>query len=179
MKAKLEKRIKDFLKLIHEHGDSYRGDPDMSEKRIDIYRRWLREICSNMKELAKRLNEKELSFLLDAVEGVSSMKYFVFGTEYGSGYGIRPVLEITRNILERGEILGNEEMRVTYVSALGEIYKKTRQHIDPKYYYDGEDDKKVNNGYVLELNQKINENPSEVLCVVTDFMQKSFVGVEE
>lgn len=179
MEAKLEQRLEDFLIEMREYHSRYSSDPDMSEKRIDIYTTWLMEIDSNMEELTRRLNERELSCLLNAVEGVSSMKYFVFGTEYGTGYGIRPVLEITRNMLEKGEVLGSEEKRVVYVSALGEIYKKTRQQVDPKYYYDGEDDKKVNNWYVLELNRKINENPPEVLRIISDFMQESFAGVKE
>jgi len=174
MEVKLGQRLEGFLKIMDEHDNSYRGDPDMSKKRIDIYVRWLREIDFNTKELARRLNEKELFCLLDAVEGVSSMKYFVFGTPYGSGYGIRPVLEVTRNVLERGEVLGSEEKRVAYISALGKVYKRTQEQADPKYHYDCEEDKKVN-GYVHELNQKLDEKgASEVLKVIEDFMIKNF-----
>lgn len=172
MEAKLEKRLEDFLKSMDEYDDSYRSDSDMSDRRVDIYVRWISEINSNLKELAKKINEKELSCLLDSVEGVSSMKYFVFGTDYGSGYGIRPVLEITRNVLEKREVLGSEENRLAYVSALGEVYKKTREQGDPKYHYYNED-KKVN-GYVRELNQKLDENPSKALEVIEEFIKENF-----
>jgi len=179
MDTKLEQKLKDFLKSINEHGDSYRGDPDMDYDRIGLYCGWLGEINSSMRELAERLNKKELSCLLDAVEGVSSIKYFVFGTPYGSGYGIRPVLEITRNVFERGDRLGSEENRVAYVSALGEIYKKTREQADPKYYYNGEEDKKIN-GYVRELNQNLDEKrSSEVLRIIEEFMRKNFSKEEK
>ncbi len=174
VKENLEQKLEDFLKSMDMYDNSYRGDPDMDYDRIGLYCRWLREIDSNIKELARRLNGKELSYLLDAVEGVSSMEYFVFGTPYGSGYGIRPVLEITRNVLERAEILLTEENRVAYISALGKVYKRTREQADPKYHYNGEEDKKVN-GYVNELNQKLDERRnSGVLIVIGEFMRKNF-----
>lgn len=174
METKLEQKFEGFLESMSEYDDSYRGDPDMNEERIDIYVRWLNEINSNMKELAGRLNETELSCLLDVVEKVSSTKYFVFGTPYGSGYGIRPVLEITRNTLERSEFLGNEKNKVAYISALGKVYKRTQEQTDPKYCYDNEEDKRVN-GYVRELNQKLDEKgASEVLMIIEEFMRKNF-----
>ncbi len=175
---KLEQRLEGFLKMMDEYDDSYRGDLDMNEKRIDIYTGWLSEIDNNLKELSRRLNEKELSCLLDAVERNHSQKYFAFGTPYGTGYGIRPVLEITRNVLERSDRLGSEEMRVAYVSALGEVYIKTGEATDPKYHYDGEEDKKFN-GYVKELNQKLDEKPDDVIGVISEFMGKYFKGAEE
>jgi hypothetical protein len=175
---KLEQRLEDFSRIMGDYGFHYEGDPDMSEKRIDIYTRWLSEIDTNLKQLSGRLNERELSSLLEAVEGVSSMKYFVFGTDYGTGYGIRPVLEITRNVLERFDRLKCEESRVAYVSALGEVYKKTREQADPKYHYDGKEDKKFN-GYVLELNKMIDEKPNDIIGVISEFMQKYSWRVED
>ncbi len=178
MGAKLGQRLEDFLRIMDGYDNSYRGDPDMSERRIEVYVSWLREIDSNAKGLARRLNEKELSCLLDAVEGVSAMKYFVFGTSYGTGYGIRPALEITRNVLERAEVLGSEEMRVVYISALEKIYRNTQVQADPKYHYVHDD--KMINGYVEELNQILDEkDSSQSLVIIDDFIRKYFSEVED
>lgn len=161
----LQERLKTFLEGVDKAHSDYRGDPDMDQRRADIFCVWLSEIESSMKTLVEKLSEKELSALLDVVENLYEGKYFL-GTPYGSGSGTRPVVETLRSFAEQHEFLCGEEARIAYLSALRTIHNTFAPQVDPSWHYQGESEKQLN-PEIQSLNQRIRTvNPDERLKII-------------
>ncbi len=146
-------RLEVFLRGVDKDYNDYRGDPEMHDDRINMYCSWLHEIQTSMKELSEKMGEEEFLVLLEVAESLYPEKYFAFGTHYGTGHGIRPVLEIVRCLKQNQDILEREEMRIAYLRKLQKIYSDTMVPVDPKWHY-REDDNKMNEE-IANLNQRL------------------------
>jgi hypothetical protein len=127
--------IQGFLARLSRDAEDYLADEAMSEDVAELYAGWLNEARENLEELEKDLTAPEGQELGEILDHVYFRQYFVFGTEYGTGRGARPVLEIVRDYKKYRESLAGRENRLAYLQALETIYALSGCFQDPLQEY--------------------------------------------
>jgi len=163
--------IENLMERMSRDGRDYRGDSEMHDKRIDLFCSWIHEIGTLLKGLSESLGKREYEALLEVAKSLYEMKYFQFGTPYGTGYGIRPVLEVVRCLRQNQDVLETQELRIEYLQRLQRTYSNTLMQVDPKWHYDlpveGEDNKLHNE--VEELNTRLRQaSLDEILAILQE-----------
>jgi len=118
----VQKKLERFISHIEREKENYGSDREMGSSTIERHVNLLNSLEKELKETSKKLNQKELSSLLDAANAIYPLNFFT-GTGYGTCYGVRQVLQIVKNVNSQYENLGSEEVRIAYTNALTEFYK--------------------------------------------------------
>ncbi|MBI2449225.1 hypothetical protein HYV49_02925 [Candidatus Pacearchaeota archaeon] len=157
MDNELERRLGALLRRLEDDSEEYRSDLDMGYDTVARNRRLLGELRNELSSISERLSQGELEGLLNIAEELYPLNFYS-GTGYGTCYGVRPVLNVVKNLNSQYEGLADEGVRIAYIDALCELYSiRTGHWVLPfNSYLDGEEpDSLFPNGTIRYMNKQL------------------------
>ena len=152
------------LEDLSEH---YRIDPEMSSDRALLYIGWLDKTVGTVKELSSEWSQALKETFAQTATNLLKTQYFRHGTKYGTGYGARPLVEISRSLKHFSFF--TEEETIGYLKLLEEIYTSPQFRpsiVDPLCFFEfsgSEQDKKFIQPLVKELTRRLEKAADSTL----------------
>ena len=147
--------LEQTIARIEALSEEYRLDTEMSSDRARLYMGWLDETVATVEEISPKWSRALKTVFTQTAANLLHKGYFLFGTEYGTGQGSRPLVEIVRSLKHFSYL--PEEESIAYLKLLETIYTNhhlTPKILDPLFYYGPKRDKQFH-PLTTELNNRL------------------------